>query len=63
MQTAVATYKRRCPDTGGGRRGSFQLAEYKEEFETSTEILKDDIGEMMNEEDFMDFSKTCKGGN
>ena len=63
FQTVVATYKKRCPDTGtGGRRGTFSLAEYKEEFETSTEILKDDVGEMMNEEEFMDYCKTCKGG-
>jgi hypothetical protein len=59
----LAVYHQRCPEKdAGGKRGKFIMAEYIEEYEASTEILKDDVGEMMEEEEFIEFCKTVKGG-
>ena len=39
------------------------MAEYIEEFEARTEVLKDDVGDMMDEEAFLEFCCSKKGGN
>ena len=58
-------YKDRMPEAeGGGRKANtkFNLAALKETWEASTGVFKDDVGEMMCAEEFMEFSRTCKGG-
>jgi hypothetical protein len=60
LQSIIASYETRCPTQGDGTRkkAPFKLAEFREAYETSTEVIKDDIGRMMDEEDFVKFATT-----
>ena len=49
-------------DSGGKSKGKFSLAAVKESWQASTQVLTDDVGEMMCEEEYFDFARTIKGG-
>ena len=59
----VAAYAARCPKgpkTGRRKSGGakFKLAEFRAIHEASVEVLKDDVGKMMDEEDFLKWATT-----
>ena len=60
----LCNYNERCPvDTDGTRaRGKVCCAQLKQVLEASDEVIKDDVGEMMCEPEFIEWSKTAKGG-
>ena len=63
LQKLIKTYHEKCPESGNaGSRGKFFCAEYSETHEASTEVLTDEVGEMMFEDEFLDWCRTLKGG-
>lgn len=61
----IANYADRTPlDAAAGKRGRTKImcSTLKTVVEASTELIKDDVGEMMCEIEFIDWSKTPKGG-
>ena len=65
LMAMIANYNDRTPidpQTGKRVRAKIVCAVLKTAIEAATELLKDDVGEMMCEPEFIDWSKTPKGG-
>ena len=65
LSIMLGNYEERCPlDTATGirTRGKIVCAVLKQVVEAATEVLRDDIGEMMCEPEYLEWSKTPRGG-
>ena len=61
----LINYNERCPMDPSSRkraRGKIVCLSLKTVIEAATELIKDDVGEMMHELEFIDWRKTPKGG-
>ena len=62
LRNIIAAYRSQSASGTSGKQSRFNFAQYKEVTSSSASAIKDSVGEMMSEEEFIEFSKSIKGG-
>ena len=52
-----------CPENAGCRRTQFPLTTYMEEVQSASEVVSDDVGELMYDKQYLVFAATLEGNH